>query len=481
MRRLLKALAVVLLLAGYAVGALATYGARQVGWLTEKAQATPQTLRVADLIAQGPGDNLHVELTDLAFGKPVVVDDGVLGKITWVPIAAAGDTESSPPVVILRTRLARDQAQLDELLRRTSLPVLVTTPLPEGSLWKVRAGDSPRRAGPRIDPGRVTFVTDPVLEVGGFTLLSADVLLEPSTVGTARTVAGGAFTVGTFCLLVLFWGRRRCVPDAPRQAVPPPDLSDHARLTDETPLSVHHFSWSLLVRSQGSRLAGAAFCGGAALIGLAAIVRLLLKGEVTAAGVWGLVTLFIAVTGLRLACAAPGVLLRGAFAVAVFPGGLRWWRGRQTYTALWPDIASVWHYDPSVNGQSKRPDRVLTLILHGGRRLAFSEDTLTDYDAFAATVLNVHGELMLEVKRQELADYREARFGSAIALRPDGVAVWGQFLPWAKLERLEVANGKLMLFRRRSLLQRCVDVPVDGIPNAAVLFTLLREHVMCYF
>src|SRR5690349_8255999 len=118
MRRSLKALAVVLLLAGYSAGALATYGARQVGWLTEKAQATPQALRVADLIAQGPGDNLHVELTDLAFGKPVVVDDGVLGKVTWIPIAPAGDAESSPPVVILRTRLARDQAQLDELLRR---------------------------------------------------------------------------------------------------------------------------------------------------------------------------------------------------------------------------------------------------------------------------------------------------------------------------------------------------------------------------
>src|ERR1043166_4029364 len=72
---------------GFWLGLVAAYGAAQLQTISSLAALEPQTLPVAELLAKGPSGNLHVQLTDLAFGKPIIEEDEYhQWKTVWVPV-----------------------------------------------------------------------------------------------------------------------------------------------------------------------------------------------------------------------------------------------------------------------------------------------------------------------------------------------------------------------------------------------------------
>jgi hypothetical protein len=98
----------------YFYGALSLIGAGLLGWFGWhfrdygwKLGLTPQTLSAAELVAEGPGNNLNVRLTDCHLGEPVV--ETFKDSITdaWFPVyvtppASTGKQKEIPPIIYHR-------------------------------------------------------------------------------------------------------------------------------------------------------------------------------------------------------------------------------------------------------------------------------------------------------------------------------------------------------------------------------------------
>lgn len=141
---------------------LAVLGA-QAQAIAAVAHPTPLSLTVAQLLEKGADDNLHVELKQFTFGRPVVEKDGKRWLGVWLVLQPAGRTPRSGhatyTAAVLWTPRIQDQDQLDDLLRQTTVNGLVTTPLKDSSL-KVQPTHAFRKANPGLDSSRVAFVTD---------------------------------------------------------------------------------------------------------------------------------------------------------------------------------------------------------------------------------------------------------------------------------------------------------------------------------
>src|SRR5262249_9048656 len=117
--------------AGFWLGLAAGYVATQLQTISSVATPDPQALSVTELLAKGPGKSLHVQLTDLAFGKPLIEEQDQQWKTVWVPVLpAVRGSKPAERAAYLRAYVT-DQAQLDELLGQKSLTVLVASSLPD--------------------------------------------------------------------------------------------------------------------------------------------------------------------------------------------------------------------------------------------------------------------------------------------------------------------------------------------------------------
>src|SRR5436309_704210 len=118
MRPLLRLLAAAATVVTLSTTILLTLLAARIGAVAGKARPQPQAITLADLIKNGPGDNLHVALGDFSFGAPVANPFADRWEGAWVPLYAGRRTDGTPPA-LLYARRTKSRAELDEIDRKS--------------------------------------------------------------------------------------------------------------------------------------------------------------------------------------------------------------------------------------------------------------------------------------------------------------------------------------------------------------------------
>lgn len=121
--------AVVVLSAALAVAAAGLCGLAlwQEQTLASLARPTPQRMTLQQLVAQGPGDNIHVTVTEFSFAPDWVFEERQ-GKWTrvWIPLHPGTDAADADEFqVIARTADAPDEAAVEQFYRQTELTGLI--------------------------------------------------------------------------------------------------------------------------------------------------------------------------------------------------------------------------------------------------------------------------------------------------------------------------------------------------------------------
>jgi hypothetical protein len=80
---------------------------------------------------------------------------------------------------------------------------------------------------------------------------------------------------------------------------------------------------------------------------------------------------------------------------------------------------------------------------------------------------------VVAAERQRQLAAGEVTFGP-VTVKKDGLVVNGKDVPWDNLERHEVVNGHLVIYRRRSWFFRTVEVPLAQIPDYMALLDMLQ-------
>src|SRR5205823_4204709 len=147
------------------------------------------------------------------------------------------------PTVFLRTHQAGNQAALDALLARRRLTALVTTPLSDRSVLKVRPSAKLREAHPKLDAAKALFLGDPKMDLAGLGVLPGNVLFAGNAPLLAWVAAGVLLVLGALCLFLMFRGEGVNVGRQAAEPPPPVSEGDRGRLAVELPLSEHRYSF----------------------------------------------------------------------------------------------------------------------------------------------------------------------------------------------------------------------------------------------
>jgi hypothetical protein len=193
-RRLLDFLPLICLgtlIAGGIVGLL--------GWqqrtLLQQGSATPQQIRLADLTARGPGDNIHVTVTDFVFGEQYVVEKkGSRWNRVWIPMFPAEQQGGGDIKVLMKTFHIADEGQLAGFYGKQTLTGVITN-----SIHSLGSGETEelKKAYPGADLSSVWIVE----EGREF----------PTEAGVTRmlVIGGGLLALGVLSGLTLLIGKLR--------------------------------------------------------------------------------------------------------------------------------------------------------------------------------------------------------------------------------------------------------------------------------
>jgi hypothetical protein len=374
---------------GFWLGLAAVYVAYQLQTVSALAAPAPQTLTVADLLDKGPGKNLHVQLTDLAFGKPLIEEEQHPWKRVWVPVLPAGRAgKPSERAVYLRADVT-DQSQVDELLARTSPTVLVVSSLPDSSLWKPPAADADglKQADVRVIAAKAFLVRDPDLHLGPLGTLPASVAFHGSAATVAWVVAGVALSGGFFFLLLVCTARP-LGGDASPEPLGPGSEYEYNRLVNEIPQSEHVMFSGVLRRRLMWRAVLAAFLLLVSLFFFGGVPSTLASPAPQGAiGFVVISVVFFALTVLVVQ-RARGLRARTVTAVSVCHTGLRLWNGDRPRLALWADIASVntLEVETYVRRQGGTRGGRTVMKLRCGESMTLGSGDITDWVVFAKHV-----------------------------------------------------------------------------------------------
>jgi hypothetical protein len=396
--------------AGLWGGLTAAYLACQFHMVSGAATPEAQTLSVAELLKKGPGKNVHLHLTELAFGKPVILEHPQQqGKTIWVPVLPeprpAKPTERA---VYFRARAA-DEAQLEELLRRTELDVVVLSSLPELSWWRPMPleTDGLKKTDERVLAAKAYLLRDPALRLGPLGDLSPSVAFAGNTVTVAWLVGGGAISVGIFLLLLL------CTARGPSNQAAPEALGngteyEYGRLVNEIPQSEHVMPSDVL-RGRLIRRGVLAACLLLPSVLFIAAVPVALDGPLPSGAVgFFVISLFFFLLTVWVVQRARGLSKRVLTAVSVCHSGLRLWQGDQPRLALWADIAGVntKEVEVQVRGQGGSRGGTTWLKLRNGERFTIRSGDLSDWVVFARHLhenVNGHnGQVVSQHRRRGL-------------------------------------------------------------------------------
>jgi hypothetical protein len=372
---------------GFWLGLAAAYVAAQFQTVAGLAAPEPQALPVAELLAKGPGKNLHVQLTDLAFGKPLIEEEENQWKTVWVPVLPAGRAGKPAERAVYLRAYVTDQSQLDELLGRKSLTVLVASSLPDTCLWKPRAEDADglKKADERVLAAKAFLVREPDLPLGPLGTLPFSTALDGNAVTVAWVVSGVALSAGFFFLLLVCTAR----PLGGGAGAPEPlgagTEYEYGRLVNEIPQSEHVMPAGVLRGRMIRRIVLAAVLLLVSLVFVGPVPSTLAGprpqsaiGFVTISAIFFFLTVLI-VQGAR------GVSARAVTAVSVCHTGLRLWSGDRVRLALWADIASVntREVEYQVRGQGGSRGGTTWMKLRCGEAMTFRSGDLTDWVVFA--------------------------------------------------------------------------------------------------
>ena len=391
MQSLRSVLCTVGMVAGFLLGPAALVVAWQL-LMVSGADPTPQQLSVAQLIDKGPGGNLHVELTDLAFGQPLVEQDGGQWKGVWVPVRSADPKAPTDRLVFFRTERVRNQAELDELLHRPTLTALVTAPLPDQSIWKVHADKELRKAYPKLESAGVTFLAEPVADLGGAGVMTPAVLFNKMMAPVAGILGVCLLVAGVVCVVLLGRGDGDRTAAAPQHAGQPAQagpkrVHEHARLSIEIPISEHRFAfWSVAPRAftLGGLAAVLLLVGLGLLLGLEGALVEKNFGAVPGFALFAALTL---AGGLGLAWSIYRMFTGQVSEMFVCPSGLRWRVQAQQRQVLWEEIAAVDVFQSvTVSRQGADWAGNTTLRFRSGETLFLRSHSLSDYPRFVSNV-----------------------------------------------------------------------------------------------
>src|SRR5262245_38072482 len=385
MRPLLKLLAAIATVFTLTATVALTLLAARIGAVAGKARPEPQAIKLADLVKNGPGDNLHVSLNDFSFGAPIADQFSDDWTGAWVPLYPGHRSDGTPPALYF-SRRTKSRAELDEILKQETLNALVASSITDSAL-KFEPAAAVYTAFPKLDPQKTVVLTEPELALPGAAVLPAQRWFDPVISYIAWAAALGMLGVGILCAYTSYRLNRISREEA--ENPPPPKL---AALSDPSMISVHRFT---LEQSQFAIFAlGLAmivmFIIGCVLIPVA--IDMARANEQGGALLMGAIGIFMPAGGVVLAIKLYvdyGGTIRE---VAVLNGGLRWLRKNRVYNSSWGDIKSVFKKDLIYVGIGGGPQRghehTLTLRLNDGRVLNFNSDTLEDYDQFAEAVLS---------------------------------------------------------------------------------------------
>jgi hypothetical protein len=168
--------------------------------LSGSVKAEPQTIRCADLIQKGPGDNGHVIVTDFAFEDDYVIEGESANDSTWkkayVPMfpAPQGDAQAPPHTgsfkLILETARANNEQKLNALEKQDRIQGSIVT--------SIKSLDSETQNILRSKYPQTDF--------------NSVMILEHERKPVSTLVWVGAFVVGGLCAVLLIvgiiWSRR---------------------------------------------------------------------------------------------------------------------------------------------------------------------------------------------------------------------------------------------------------------------------------
>jgi hypothetical protein len=96
--------------------------------LLQQGKPTPQQLRVGELAANGPGDNIHVTLTDFDFGDGYVVErkNGRWNRV-WIPAFPDDQAGQVNEIkVLVTTSRVKDEAELERFYQQETVTGIIT-------------------------------------------------------------------------------------------------------------------------------------------------------------------------------------------------------------------------------------------------------------------------------------------------------------------------------------------------------------------
>jgi Zn-finger nucleic acid-binding protein len=163
-----------------------------IGWqkktLAGLGLATPQDIRVADLAAKGPGNNIHVRVTDLEFGLNYVFEEKNKRWTTvWIPLFPTGADLKGQPKVLLKTYKASGPPEVDQMAMRKQVQGVITNSI--HSLGSKELAEL-RKSYPGADFNNVYILED------GETIPSSGTVLAFLLAGGMVLVLGVLLAVG---------------------------------------------------------------------------------------------------------------------------------------------------------------------------------------------------------------------------------------------------------------------------------------------
>lgn len=381
------------------------------GWQTSMLAAvgepTPRTLTAAELIAKGPGDNAHIRLTEFTFDAPLIEErDGEWRNVWILVVPKDQQAEEARTLIFLRPGAVHNQEQLDRLLEKTTLDLVVTNNLPSQSLWKVVATETVWNSYPGSETANAQFLTEPRWRVFNTTLLSANRLFDAGFANLCWGIAGGVGLVALVMMAFALLSSNGSAPaeqmgEAAAYAVGPAAFPAFPAAFPAVPAARGDTATEAALSTHSVRFGSAAVrtilpaIGG--IIGILLMPAAIMQAVESLRmdrPVGGVVFGVMALVGPGLLCWVVWSLFHRVWRIEVCPSGLRWFQGGRN-ARHWSELAGVKRTDHVHTLQ--RPSGPITftwttllITFRTGEVLNLSSETIANFEALFAALETYH-------------------------------------------------------------------------------------------
>jgi hypothetical protein len=197
MNERLKGALILVALGGLVGGGIVGFLGYQEWIILSRGSPQPQRIRLADLTAKGPGDNVHVEVTDFSWGENCVTEEkhGKWNRV-WIPIFPGGAANQGQVRALVKTFSVADEGQLRQMLRRPTVTGVIDNVIPGHSLGSAEIAEL-KKGYPNVDVGTLLVIAE------GKTFPS------PEKVYLLLGIGGGLLVLGLAAVIVLVVARLR--------------------------------------------------------------------------------------------------------------------------------------------------------------------------------------------------------------------------------------------------------------------------------